>query len=179
MYLLTILLIMLATLVTLGSSGGVIETPPIDPDCKAKAKPCANLYFYDENDVVLLIHQGTNATMGPDFPRGIKGVSKVQTVGEYGCYTIFKQKNHGKRGTFCWEGNDKNTIGPGTDYEWTVVRSVEYDPLCNCPSRAGIPPWAIAVSILIVLIVAVAIFFIYRRKRASSDHEAVSTNDKV
>ena len=43
-----------------------------------------------------------------------------------------------------------------------MLRSVKYDPYCNCQSQAGIPAWAIAVSILIVLLVAVTIFLVYR-----------------
>ena len=39
---------------------------------------------------------------------------------------------------------------------------MKYDPDCSCPSRAGIPVWAIVVPILVVLLVAVAIFVIYR-----------------
>ena len=43
-----------------------------------------------------------------------------------------------------------------------ALRSAEYDPDCNCPSKAGIPAWAIAVSVLVVLLVAVAIFLVYK-----------------
>ena len=75
-----------------------------------------------------------------------------------------------------------------------ILRSVRYDPNCRCPSKAGIPPWAIAIVILVVLMVALVIFVIYRytvhmsltllmltllpRKKRSS-HEAVSSNDGV
>ena len=43
-----------------------------------------------------------------------------------------------------------------------ILRSVRYDPNCRCPSKAGIPPWAIAIVILVVLMVALVIFVIYR-----------------
>ena len=43
-----------------------------------------------------------------------------------------------------------------------ALRSAEYDPDCNCPSKAGIPAWAIAVSVLVVLLVAIAIFLVYK-----------------
>ena len=122
MYLVTALLMTLAMSVTEGKiCGGSICAPDIEVDCKAKDMPCANLYFYNETDDVVHIHQGTSDTMDPDFPRGVKGVVKVQTVGEYGCYTIHKKKNRKDNG-YCLTGNDKIAIGPGTDYEWTVVR---------------------------------------------------------
>jgi hypothetical protein len=171
---LTVLLVTLATSVTVGR-GEVIEATPIDPDCKAPAT-CANLYFYDERDVLLHIAHGTN----PDINgiKGIKGVSKVQTVGEHGCYTIYKGKNYGSS-DLCWKHKEM-LITKEAGYEKTVVRSVKYDPYCNCQSsQAGIPAWAIAVSILVVLLVAVAIFLVYRRKRSSGDHEAVSSDERV
>merc|ERR1712130_940499 len=56
-------------------------------------------------------------------------------------------------------------------------RSVKYTPDCSCPSRAGVPAWAVGVAILVVLLVAVAIFVIYRRRR--SNHEAVPANEEV
>ena len=47
-----------------------------------------------------------------------------------------------------------------------MLRSVEYDSVCkdpSCsPSKAGIPSWAIAVSVLVVLLIAVAIFLVYK-----------------
>jgi len=54
-----------------------------------------------------------------------------------------------------------------------ALRSAKYDPDCNCPSKAGIPAWAIAVSVLVVLLVAVAIFLVYKRK----SHQALNTNE--
>ena len=30
-----------------------------------------------------------------------------------------------------------------------ILRSVRYDPNCRCPSKAGIPPWAIAIVIMV------------------------------
>jgi len=172
MYLATVLLMALATSVTVGEEcGGALCVPKIDPNCKAENMPCANLYFYNETGGVIHIHQGTNDTIGPDL-KGVKGVAKVQTVGEYGCYSIYKKKN--RRGSpYCWSKNDKMAIGPGTEYEYTIVRSAEYDPDCNCPSKAGIPAWAIAVSVLVVLLVAVAIFLVYKRK----SHQALNTNE--
>jgi len=177
MYLVTVLLMALATTVTVGEEcGGSICVPMIDPNCKAENMPCANLYFYNETGGVVHIHQGTSDAIGPDL-KGVKGVAKVQTVGEYGCYIIYKKKKHNGN-SFCWKGNDRMAIGPdsGTDYEYTIVRSAEYFPVCpDCPpSKAGIPAWAIAVSVLVVLLVAVAIFLVYRRKK---NHELVSTND--
>lgn len=162
--------------------GGSFCVPDIVVDtCKEEGKPCANLYFLDENGEELFIHQGTNDTIVPEkFPYGVKGVAKVQTVGTYGCYIIYKQttakrKEKGTKGKYCWSGNDKMTIGKSNpDYPWTVIRSVEYDPGCRCPqSQAGIPGWAIGVSVLVILLVAVVIFVIYRKKRL----EAVPTND--
>jgi len=178
MYLVTALLMALATSVTVGEEcGGSICVPEIEVGCKTENKPCANLYFYNETGGVIHIHQGTSDTKGPNFPTGIKGVAEVQTVGEYGCYVIYKKKNQ-RSSSYCWEGNDRMAIGPdsGTDYEYTIVRSAEYFPVCpDCPpSKAGIPAWAIAVSVLVVLLVAVAIFLVYRRKK---NHELVSTND--
>lgn len=64
-------------------------------------------------------------------------------------------------------------------YEYSVVRSVKYDPDCYCPRKGEIPFWAIAIAILVVLIVAVAIFFVYRKRRPSGERKAVATNDGV
>jgi len=180
MYPVRVLLITLATFVRVGS-GEVFDPQAIDPYCTSNTS-CATLYFYDENNVELHKLQGTFDAMTPKFPRikGIKGVSKVQIAGEYGCYIIYNKPKH-RGGKFCWAKNDKIPIGPGTDYEWTVVKSVEYDSVCkdpSCsPSKAGIPSWAIAVSVLVVLLIAVAIFLVYKRKRSS--HDALSTNDGV
>jgi hypothetical protein len=176
MYLVTaVLLVTLATSVTVGEDcGGALCAPDIEVDCKAESKPCANLYFYDENDKELYIHQGTNTSINGS--KGVKGVSKVENVGEHGCYIIFKGKDY-KSLNLCLQNMDKVTIGTqDSEYEKSVVRSVKYDPDCkhpSCPIRAGIPLWAIAVSVLVVLLVAVAIFVIYRRK----SHEAVPSND--
>jgi len=152
----------------------VFEPKSIDPDCKAP-DTCANLYFYDEKDVLLHIAHGTN----PDINgvKGIKGVAKVQTVGEYGCYTIYQKKNF-RSTDLCWNHKEM-LITKEAGFEKTVVRSVKYDSNCICQSQAGIPVWAIVVSILVVLLVAVAIFLVYRRKRSSGDHEAVSSDERV
>ena len=114
---LTVFLIALATSVSVGR-GEVIEGYPIDPDCKPPAT-CANLYFYNENDVLLHIAHGTNSDMGAKWPRGVKGVSKVQTVGEYGCYTIYKRKNF-RSSDLCWEHKEM-LITKEAGYEKTVV----------------------------------------------------------
>jgi cbb3-type cytochrome oxidase subunit 3 len=170
---LTVLLVTLATSVTVGR-GQVLEATPIDPDCKAP-DVCSNLYFYDETDVLLHIAHGTNTDI--NGVTGIKKVAKVQTVGEHGCYTIYTKKNY-RSSNLCWKHKDM-LITKEAGYEKTVVRSVKYDPFCDCdPNRAGIPAWAIAVSILVVLLVAVAIFLFYRRKRSRADREAVPSEDK-
>ena len=113
---LTVLLITLATSVKVGR-GQVFEATSIDPDCKAP-QTCANLYFYDERDVLLHIAHGTN----PDLNgvKGIKGVAKLQTVGEHGCYTIYKGKNF-RSSNLCWEHKDMLTTKEA-GYEKTVVR---------------------------------------------------------
>ena len=59
-----------------------------------------------------------------------------------------------------WSGA-KEPISPPMSSK-IILRSVRYDPNCRCPSKAGIPPWAIAIVILVVLMVAVVIFVIYR-----------------
>ena len=113
---LTVLLVTLATSVTVGR-GQVLEATPIDPDCKAP-DVCSNLYFYDETDVLLHIAHGTN----PDINgvKGIKKVAKVQTVGEHGCYTIYTKKNYGSS-NFCWKHKEM-LITKEAGYEKTVVR---------------------------------------------------------
>jgi len=179
MYLGTILLMALATSETVWAEecGGALCVPAIEVDCKAKDMPCANLYFYDENNKELFIHQGTSGSI--NGTKGVKGVSKVQIVGEYGCYIIYKKKNFGSS-CLSLTTMEKVTIGTSdAQYEKSVVRSVKYDSDCSdssCPNKAGIPSWAIGVSVLVVLIVAVAIFVIYRRKRS---HEEVPNNDEA
>ena len=115
---LTVLLITLATSVTVGR-GEVIEATPIDPDCKAP-QTCANLYFYDETDVLLHIAHGTN----PDINgiKGIKGVAKVQTIGEHGCYTIYQKKDF-RSSDLCWEHKEMLTTKEA-GYEKSVVRYI-------------------------------------------------------
>jgi len=152
--------------------------PAIEVDCKAKDMPCANLYFYDENNKELFIHQGTSSSI--NGTKGVKGVREVQVVGEYGCYIIFKKKNF-KSSCLALTTMDKVTIGTSdSEYDKSVVRSVRYESdhsRCMCPNKAGIPPWAIGVAVLVVLLVGVAIFVIYRRRRSS--HEAVPNNDEA
>lgn len=160
------LLILLITMVTVGN-GDVIQTEDIDLHCKDK--PCSTLNFYDENDSLIETVQGSQAKLK------VKGVAKMKTVGHHGCYTIFK-KTEFRSSSLCWIHMDK-LDREEAGYEYSVVRSVRYDPNCRCPSKAGIPPWAIAIVILVVLMVALVIFVIYRKKRSS--HEAVSSNDGV
>merc|ERR550517_904700 len=150
MYLLTVLVV--ATFATL-VRGQVIVSLEIPVKCDtSKGQVCANLAFYDENDKVLHYEQGTNASLG------IKGVAKVRVVGESGCYTIYKKKNY-RSSSLCWTHMNKVNLNEA-GYEYSVVRSVKYDPDCYCPRKGEIPFWAIAIAILVVLIVAVAIFFV-------------------
>ena len=109
--------------------GGVFCAPEIAVDCKEDGSPCSNLYFLDKNGEVLYIHQGTGDTKNfPEKSYGFHGVAKVQTVGDYGCYIIYKQKTakrkeKGTTGKYCWKGNDKMKIGiENDDYPWTVIR---------------------------------------------------------
>ena len=121
MYLVTALLMALATSVTVGEDcGGAICVPKIEVDCEAKDMPCANLYMYDENDKELFIHQGTsNSTNGT---KGVKGVREVQVVGEYGCYIIYQRKNF-KASNLCLTTMDKVTIGTSdAEYEKSVIK---------------------------------------------------------
>ena len=94
-----------------------IEVPDIDPNCHGV---CANLYFYDENDVLLHVVQGTDARIKGG--KGVKRVAKVKTVGEYGCYTIFKKTDF--RSTYlCWNHMDRLNIREA-GYGYSVVRYV-------------------------------------------------------
>ena len=115
MYLLTVLVV--ATFATL-VRGQVIVSLEIPVKCDtSKGQVCANLAFYDENDKVLHYEQGTNASLG------IKGVAKVRVVGDYGCYTIYKRKNH-RSSSLCWTHMNKLDINEA-GYEYSVVRCVE------------------------------------------------------
>ena len=115
MYLLAVLVV--ATFATL-VRGEVVDPPEIPVSCKtSKGQVCANLAFYDENDNVLHYEQGTNASLG------IKGVAKVRVVGDYGCYTIYKRKNH-RSSSLCWIHMDKLDIKEA-GYEYSVVRCIE------------------------------------------------------
>ena len=115
MYLLAVLVV--ATFATL-VRGEVVDPPEIPVSCKtSKGQVCANLVFYDEKDKVLHYEQGTNASLG------IKGVAKVRVVGDYGCYTIYKRKNH-RSSSLCWIHMDKLDIKEA-GYEYSVVRCIE------------------------------------------------------
>ena len=94
MYFVTILLTAVATSKTVVGEecGGVLCVPAIEVGCEAKDMSCANLYFYDENDKELFIHQGTSGSI--NGTKGVKGVSKVQIVGEHGCYIIYKKNRY-------------------------------------------------------------------------------------
>ena len=122
MYFVTIILMALATSETVWAEecGGALCVPAIEVDCKAKDMPCANLYFYDENDKELFIHQGTSNSI--NGTKGVKGVSKVQIVGEYGCYIIYQKKNF-KASNLCLTTTDKVTIGTlDAQYEKSVIK---------------------------------------------------------
>ena len=78
------------------------------------------MYFYDETDVLLHIAHGTN----PDINgiKGIKGVAKVQTIGEHGCYTIYQKKDF-RSSDLCWEHKEMLTTKEA-GYEKSVVRYI-------------------------------------------------------
>ena len=109
--------VIFATLASLGEVNAS-PAPPIDSDCKPP-DTCANLYLFGEDDVPLYIAHGTKAEMGPKWPRGVEGVSKMQAKGEFGCYTIFEEKNFGPS-SFCWENADMITIKEA-GFEKTVI----------------------------------------------------------
>ena len=98
-----------------------IDVPEINRNCDAdRDEVCANLYFYDENDVLLHTAHGTNARIKGG--RGVKGVAKVQTVGHHGCYTIFKGRDF-RSTNLCWNHTDRlNIMEAG--YGYSVVRYV-------------------------------------------------------
>ena len=97
-----------------GPMGDVIEGPRIDPHCRDGA--CAALHLYDENDVLLCTARGSNPQMR------VRGVVKVQTVGDYGCYTIFKRNNYTST-SLCWNHTDRLNIMEA-DYPYSTVRYV-------------------------------------------------------
>ena len=98
-----------------------IDILEINRNCNAdRNEVCANLYFYDENDVLLHVVQGTDARIMDG--KGVKGVAKVQTVGDHGCYTIFKRTNF-RSTNLCWNHTDRlNIMEAG--YGYSVVRYV-------------------------------------------------------
>ena len=68
---------------------GVIEVPPIDPDCKPP-KVCSILYFFDAvND-----REPLGEVFGTNKAMIIRNVVRVQQSGNGGSYTIFKKKKH-------------------------------------------------------------------------------------
>ena len=129
-----------------------MDIPEINRNCNAdRNEVCANLYFYDENDVLLHVVQGTDARIKRG-EGGVKRVAKVQTMGDYGCYTIFKKTNF--RSTNLCLNQPMGLLNiREAGYPYSVVRfvfgfkiykssinclprSVKYDPDCNCPNRA-------------------------------------------
>ena len=95
---------------TCSSTSGARE---IDQYCQGV---CATLHLYDENDVLLCTARGSNPRMR------VRGVVKVQTVGDYGCYTIFKKNNY-KSTSLCWNHTDRLNIMEA-DYPYSIVRYV-------------------------------------------------------
>ena len=93
---------------------GVIEAREIDPYCRDGA--CATLHLFDENDVLLCTARGSNPRIR------VRGVAKVQTVGDHGCYTIFKRNNY-NRNSLCWNHTDRLNIMEA-DYPYSIVRYV-------------------------------------------------------
>ena len=85
----------------------------LNPNCRRDV--CAELYFYDKNDVLLHRTRGTNAWMK------VRGVSKVRTVGEFGCYTIFKKTNFRGFSNLCLNFMDKLNLGEA-GYPYSIVR---------------------------------------------------------
>ena len=63
----------------------LIEEPEIDQYCGDEV--CTDLYFYDENDVLLHAVHGTDARINGG--RGVKRVAKVKTVGHYGSTLLY------------------------------------------------------------------------------------------
>ena len=108
------LVTLLATSVTVGSGEVIAGGPTIDPNCKWP-HPCSTLNFYDANGAHLGWVHGTDGNIK------FTGVSKVDTVGEHGCYTIYQKKNF-KASNLCLTNMEKVTIGPDTDYEKTVIK---------------------------------------------------------
>ena len=99
-----------------------IDIPEINRNCNAdRNEVCANLYFYDENDVLLHVVQGTDARIKRG-EGGVKRVAKVQTMGDYGCYTIFKKTNF-RSTNLCLNHTDRLNIREA-GYGYSVVRYV-------------------------------------------------------
>ena len=95
----------------------VIGAREIDPYCRhGRDGACAALHLYDENDVLLCTARGSNPQMR------VRGVVKVQTVGDYGCYTIFKRNDY-KSTSLCWNHTDRLNIMEA-DYPYSIVRYV-------------------------------------------------------
>jgi len=84
---------------------------------------CANLYLYDANGKVLGVFEGSQKNIL------VRSVARLQIVGDYGCYIIFKKSNF-RSSSFCWKGTD--VWLPDIDYEYTMIRSVIYDAKCAC-----------------------------------------------
>ena len=96
---------------------GVIGAPEIDIYCRhGRDGACATLHLFDQNDVLLCTARGSNPRIR------VRGVAKVQTVGDHGCYTIFKRNNY-NRNSLCWNHTDRLNIMEA-DYPYSTVRYV-------------------------------------------------------
>ena len=85
-------------------------------DC---SQNCSTLYFYDADGAELDIVQGTRENIA------LNNVAKVKTLGEYGCYTIYKEAKFASY-SFCWKGKEERNVGRKDDgYEFAVVRSFQ------------------------------------------------------
>ena len=95
----------------------VLETGRIDPYCPT-TRACSTLYLYDSDGQVLKTVQGSQNRLK------VRGVSKVQIVGSYGCYCIYKKRNFRSGGSFCWDSlHEFHIIGtPEADYEYTTIK---------------------------------------------------------
>ena len=115
MHLSRVLLVTLAMSVTVGSGEVIAGGPKIDPNCKWP-QPCSTLNFYDESGAHLGWVHGTNESIK------FTGVSKVDTVGEHGCYTIYQRKKF-KSSSLCMANMERVTIGTqDAEYEKTVIK---------------------------------------------------------
>ena len=68
---------------------GVLEVPPIDPDCKPP-KVCSILYFFDAVDD----SEPLGEVLGTNKALRVRNVVKVGLSGTGGSYTVFKKRIH-------------------------------------------------------------------------------------